>query len=191
MWFSNLRIILASQSPRRAQLLSAAGIPFIVRTRPIEEIFPAGMPTGEVAEFLAREKARAAAGFLEEERDVILAADSIVLLGEVIFGKPSDREEAIHILRRLSGRTHRVITGVCLLSREKERVFSGITDVTFEKLSLPEIEYYVDHYRPYDKAGAYAIQEWIGMVGISRIEGTFTNVMGLPVDLLYEELKGF
>jgi septum formation protein len=184
-------LILASQSPRRAQLLREAGIDFIIRAREVNEDFPTDLAADEVAPYLARRKAEASLDLLGVAGDVLLTADSTVILGETIYNKPADRTDAQRILRALSGRTHRVVTGCCLLSLEKEEVFSGISHVTFTELSDAEIDYYIDHYQPYDKAGAYAIQEWIGLCKVSRIEGTYANIVGLPVDLVYERLQRF
>lgn len=191
MWFSNKRLILGSKSPRRAHLLREAGFSFVIRPKDVEESYPETIPPEEVATFLAQKKARAMLEFLETEGDILLTADSVVLLGDEIFGKPTDREDAARILRRLSGNRHRVITGVCLRSQEKELLFAGESVVYFEPLSEEEITYYIDHFQPYDKAGAYAIQEWIGLCKISKIEGTYANIMGLPVDMVYERLKEF
>lgn len=191
MWFSNKRLILGSKSPRRAHLLREAGFSFVIRPKDVEESYPETIPPEEVATFLAQKKARAMLEFLETEGDILLTADSVVLLGDEIFGKPTDREDAARILRRLSGNRHRVITGVCLRSQEKELLFAGESVVYFEPLSEEEITYYIDHFQPYDKAGAYAIQEWIGLCKISKIEGTYANIMGLPVDMVYERLQEF
>jgi len=184
------KIILASQSPRRQQLLQQAGFTFEVKALPIDESFPEDMPVGEVAAFLARRKAHAARGLIAGD-EVLLAADSVVILGDTIYNKPENAEDARRILRALSGRMHRVITGVCLLSKDKERVFSGESRVHFAELSEEEIDYYIQTCQPFDKAGAYAIQEWIGLCKIDRIEGTYANIMGLPVDLVYREMEGF
>lgn len=184
------KIILASTSPRRSQLLKEAGFQFEVKTKDVEETYPPEMPVEEVAGFLARKKALAAHDCIQED-EIILAADSVVIINNVIYGKPLDYDDACQMIRTLSGQMHRVITGVCLLSKDKERVFSAISDVLFEPLSDAEIDYYVQRYKPYDKAGSYAIQEWIGLCKISRIEGTFTNIMGLPVDMVYRELMTF
>ena len=186
----NKKIILASQSPRRRQLLEQAGFTFEIKTKPIDESFPADMPVDEVAPFLARQKARAAREFITGD-EVLLTADSVVILGDTIYNKPEDAEDARRILRALSGQVHRVITGVCLLSKEKERVFSGESRVHFAELSDDEIDYYIRTCQPFDKAGAYAIQEWIGLCKIDRIEGTYANIMGLPVDLVYREMGAF
>ena len=186
----NKKIILASQSPRRRQLLEQAGFTFEIKTKPIDESFPADMPVNDVAPFLARQKAHAAREFLTGD-EVLLTADSVVILGDTIYNKPEDAEDARRILRALSGQVHRVITGVCLLSKEKERVFSGESRVHFAELSDDEIDYYIRTCQPFDKAGAYAIQEWIGLCKIDRIEGTYANIMGLPVDLVYREMGNF
>lgn len=183
-------LILASKSPRRQQLLQQAGIPYRLETLDVPEDFPEDMAVGDVAAFLAQKKARAAASFIRDQ-EIVLAADSIVILGETIFGKPKDYDDAVHILKSLSGNIHRVITGVCLLSRERERTFSGISKVHFATLSREEIDFYLEHYQPYDKAGAYAIQEWIGLAKIQRIEGTYSNIMGLPMEQVYRELMRF
>ncbi len=181
-------VILASQSPRRRQLLEQAGIPFQVKVSEAEETFPEGMPTAEVPVHIARQKALAVKA-LYAENEVIVAADTIVVLDGRIIGKPADREDAIRILTDLSGRIHEVITGVVILYNGTEQAFSQTTEVHFKSLTAEQIAYYVDHYQPYDKAGAYAIQEWIGAVGIDRINGCFYNVMGLPVSRVAEKLS--
>ena len=183
-------IILASQSPRRSQLLREAGFDFVVRAKDVEESYPADLPVLEIAPFLAQKKARASSELLDNQ-SIILAADSIVILDEVVYGKPQDREDGIRMLRALSGKKHQVVTGVCLLSPNKEVVFSEIANVYMENLTDEEILHYLDTYKPYDKAGAYAIQEWIGHCKISRIEGTYSNIMGLPVQLVYQYLQNF
>lgn len=184
------KLILASKSPRRSQLLEQAGIPFEIRLQEVEETFPSDMKVDHVPEFLAQKKASALRETLAEN-EVILAADSIVVLGNTIFGKPKDREEAISTIRLLSAKVHRVITGVCLMSKTKTITFSGISKVFFNPISEEEIVYYVDQYQPYDKAGSYAIQEWIGLTKIDKIEGSYFNIMGLPVHQVYEELQRF
>ncbi|HXB95196.1 MAG TPA: Maf family protein [Puia sp.] len=181
-------IVLASGSPRRKQLLEWAEVPFEIVVRDTPETYPPGMPFAEVPVHIARNKALAVRNVVVPGR-VIVAADTIVALGEEIFGKPRDREDAIHMLSRLAGQRHEVITGVVLLRDEWEEAFADRTSVWFHPLSRPDIEGYVDRYRPYDKAGAYAIQEWIGVVGIQRIEGDFYNVMGLPVSRVVKALK--
>jgi septum formation protein len=182
------KIILASQSPRRKQLLEWAEIPFEIKVKETAETFPADLPIEEVPIFIAREKARVIQEELTDER-LVLAADTIVVLDKQIIGKPRDREDAINILTALSGATHQVITGVVMRKAAKEWAFSDITRVQFHPLTLEQISYYVDHYRPYDKAGAYAIQEWMGVVGIHSIEGDFYNVMGLPVSRVVQTLQ--
>jgi septum formation protein len=184
------KLILASQSPRRRQLLEQAGFDFEIKVNPIDESFPADMPVEDVAAFLARAKAEAARHFIQND-EIVLAADSVVILGDTVYGKPEDVEDARRILRDLSGNIHRVITGVCLLSRQQEKVFSGESRVHFAPLSEEEIDYYIHTCQPFDKAGAYAIQEWIGLCKIRHIEGTYANVMGLPVDLVYEALRTY
>ena len=185
-----LPIILVSKSPRRRQLLEQAGFQFVVKPQDVPEDYPEDMAVEDVASFLAQKKVRASRAALGAD-GILLGADSVVILDGVIYEKPTSRENAQQILRQLSGREHTVITGVCLASAEKERVFSGVSRVQFDKISDEEIDYYIDRYEPYDKAGAYAIQEWIGLCKINRIEGTYANVMGLPVDLVYQELRHF
>ena len=180
-------IILASQSPRRKQLLEWAEVPFEIVVKETDERFPPGLAPEEVAVYIARNKALA----VQEQRtndEVILAADTIVVLGDNIIGKPVHREDAVSILLALSGELHRVITGVVIRKGEEEIAFADTTEVEFHHLTVKEIEFYVDKYKPYDKAGAYAIQEWIGVVGIKSIHGDFYNVMGLPVSRVVREL---
>jgi septum formation protein len=181
------KIILASQSPRRKQLLEWAEIPFEVIVRPTSEDYPPGLHPEEVAIHIAQQKANAVQEQFPDGQ-VILAADTIVVLGENIIGKPVHREEAISILFALSGETHKVITGVVVRKGQKEISFADVTEVEFHQLTLAQIEFYVDKYKPYDKAGAYAIQEWIGVVGIKSINGDFYNVMGLPVSRVVKAL---
>lgn len=183
-------LILASKSPRRSQLLREAGFDFTVETFDVDESFPADMPPEEVAPWLAQKKARAAAHLITD-REIILSADSVVILDEKIFNKPEDEAEAAFMLRAMSGRQHLVVTGVCLLGREKEKTFAGHTKVWFAPLSEAEINYYIQTWKPFDKAGSYGAQDWIGHCKITRIEGTFQNVMGLPVDLVYAALGEF
>ncbi len=192
------KIILASQSPRRKQLLEWAEVPFIVVAANTAEIIPEGTPIEEVPIHIAREKAlvvKEKVSRFEEGRTMqhidspILAADTIVVLDNEIIGKPINRNHAIEILSRLSGKHHKVITGVVIIDGKKEIGFSDTTDVLFHELTNDQIEFYVDKYRPYDKAGAYAIQEWIGVVGIKSVNGDFYNVMGLPVSRVIMELE--
>ncbi len=185
------RLILASQSPRRRQLLADAGIEFELAPRfECEESFSEDMPAIEVAEYLSKLKSEAYPQPLAE-RDILLTADTVVIAENRILGKPADRAEAIKMITMLSGHEHEVVTGVTLRTAERVKSFSVVSKVYFRELSAEEIEYYVDNYRPYDKAGSYGIQEWIGYVGIEGIEGSFYNVMGLPVQRLYCELNGF
>ncbi|QEH41083.1 nucleoside triphosphate pyrophosphatase [Chitinophaga sp. XS-30] len=181
-------VILASQSPRRKQLLEQAGIPFEVKVSEAEESFPPEMPIPDVPVHIARQKALAVAPFYSPS-EIIVAADTIVVLDGAIIGKPADRADAIRILSILSGRVHEVITGVVIRYEGREDSFSQVTEVHFKPLNEEQIAYYVDHYHPFDKAGAYAIQEWIGAVGIDRINGCFYNVMGLPVSQVSERLS--
>lgn len=183
-------ILLASGSPRRKQLLEWAEIPFHIHVSNAAENFPPELPVEEVPVYIARKKAVAVQ--LETATDeIVLAADTIVVLGEHILGKPVHREEAISMLLALQGSRHEVITGVVLRQNDREVAFFDRTQVDFHPLTETEIEYYVDHYKPYDKAGAYAIQEWIGVVGIRSVEGDFYNVMGLPVSRVVRALKDF
>jgi septum formation protein len=182
------RIILASQSPRRKQLLQWAEVPFDVVLKETDESYPDGLEPADVAVHIARNKALAIRSLYGDETP-ILAADTIVVLHGEIIGKPSDREDAINILTRLSGQDHEVITGVCILYNNKENVFYDSTAVKFHDLSTEQITFYIDNYKPYDKAGAYAIQEWIGVIGIKSISGDFYNVMGLPVSRVVKTLN--
>ena len=185
------RLILASQSPRRRQLLSDAGIAFTLAERfECDETFPEDMPAEYVAEYLSVLKSEAYPQPLNEG-DILLTADTVVVACGKILGKPADRDEAIEMISMLSGCEHEVITGCTLRSLGRRRSFSVRSKVRFRKLDREEIEYYIDHYRPYDKAGAYGIQEWIGYVGIEGIVGSFYNVMGLPVQRVYNELNEF
>jgi septum formation protein len=183
-------IVLASQSPRRKQLLEWAEVPFEVLVKETDEHFPPGLAPEDVAVYIARNKALAVQQQVGDDR-VVLAADTIVVLGDNIIGKPVHREDAVSILLALSGEKHRVITGVVIRKGEEEIAFADVTEVVFHDLSVTEIEFYVDKYKPYDKAGAYAIQEWIGVVGIRSINGDFYNVMGLPVSRVVRALESF
>ena len=180
-------IILASKSPRRSQLLELSGIPFTIKAKDVDESYPADMNVEEVAPFLAKKKAQASIELIGTD-DILLTADSVVILNGKIYEKPKDYDDAFRILNELSGSVHTVITGVCMLSQNKERVFSGVSKVHVEAMSKEEIEYYINTYQPFDKAGAYGVQEWVGTCKISKIEGTYTNIMGLPVNLIYKEL---
>ncbi|HVU84896.1 MAG TPA: Maf family nucleotide pyrophosphatase, partial [Puia sp.] len=184
------RIILASASPRRKQLLEWAGLEFDVLPAAADESFPAGRMATEVPVEIARRKA-AAAIKNAAPGSIILAADTLVLADRELMGKPRDKPDAIRMLSLLSGKMHQVITGVLITDSKKEIAFYETTKVWFHPLEVPEIEYYIDTFKPYDKAGAYAIQEWIGVTGIRAIEGDFYNVMGLPVSRVMQELKNF
>ena len=187
----NHRILLASKSPRRRELLKGCGLEFeIAEGRDAEESFSADMPLGEVAEYLSKVKSEAYVDTLRAG-DILITADTVVIASGEILGKPRDREDAVRMLRLLSGSSHEVVTGVTLRTLDKERSFSCRSVVRFREMTDVEIEYYIDTYRPYDKAGAYGIQEWIGYVAISGIEGSFYNVMGLPVQMLWVELEKF
>jgi len=183
-------IILASQSPRRKQLLEWAEIPFEVVVSNSNEDFPPHLSPDAIAEHIALNKAKAVAQLGNNDK-IILAADTIVVCHSEILGKPSNKSHAVETIKKLSGITHEVITGVAILSPQKELIFHESTFVTFHSISDEEIEFYVDKYKPYDKAGAYAIQEWIGVVGIKEIKGDFYNVMGLPISKVVQQLKLF
>jgi septum formation protein len=187
MAFINEKIILASQSPRRKQLLQWAELDFNVVVPGTDEAYPANLAMEEIPVYIAAAKAGAVKSKLDSPA-IILAADTVVVLDQQIIGKPSNREDAIRILSALSGRQHRVITGVVIDTPSTSRQFHDITFVTFHTLTRRQIEYYVDRYTPFDKAGAYAIQEWIGVVGIKSVEGDFYNVMGLPVSRVLQAL---
>ncbi len=180
-------IILASQSPRRKQLLEWAEVDFEVMVTDTDESFPEGLHPEEAALHIARQKAEAVQHLAGDK--TVIAADTIVVLGNEIIGKPRDREDAIQILEKLSGSHHKVITAVVIKSPNKTIEFADTTDVEFHQLTREQLEFYVDKYKPYDKAGAYAIQEWIGVVGIYRISGDFYNVMGLPVSRVVQSLE--
>lgn len=183
-----MSIILASQSPRRKQLLEWAEIDFEVMVVPTDETYPDYLSTEEIPIHIARQKAFAVEQIIGKEK-TILAADTVVVLNNNIIGKPKDRDDAIKILSNLSGNEHRVITGVVILNGLQQVAFSDTTFVQFHQLTQDQITFYVDNYKPYDKAGAYAIQEWIGVVGIQSVKGDFYNVMGLPVSRVVQALK--
>lgn len=205
------KIILASNSPRRKELLAGLDLPFEVKViKGIDESYPASLDAYQVAEYISRKKAEAYRPLLdgtnassEDSADaqlLILTADTVVIAPTeneqndqegkgVILGKPRDAEDAHRMLSMLSGKTHHVVTGVCLTTSQAQRQFSVVTEVTFKPLSDEEIDYYIEHYKPFDKAGAYGIQEWIGYIGCTGLKGSYFNVMGLPVQRIYEELK--
>lgn len=183
-------IVLASKSPRRQELLKGMGVHFVCLTKETPEDYPE-MPFKKVPEYLSRQKSLA---FTDEELPsnyLLITADTVVIAENEILGKPADREDALRMLQVLSGKSHHVVTGVTVRSKEKTKTFSAISKVTFAPLDPEEMAYYVDHFKPYDKAGAYGIQEWIGYVGISGLQGSFYNVMGLPTRKLYQTLKSF
>jgi len=189
--FADKKIILASQSPRRHNLLKGIGLDFdILTSEEADESFPPDMKTDKVPEYLAKGKAKIFEKFIDK-KTILITADTIVILNGQILNKPTNRIEAETMLGLLSGNSHIVITGVCIKSKQKEKCFSAQTTVYFDDLNKEEIEYYIDKYKPFDKAGAYGIQEWIGYIGIKKIEGSYFNVMGLPVQKLYEELCQF
>lgn len=182
-------VILASKSPRRKELLAMLDIPFEIRVKDgIDESYPEDMPAVEVAEFLARLKGKAYAADIKD-KEMVITADTIVILDNKIYGKPHDEKDAVEMLMKLQGKTHTVVSGVCVATKEKILSFTTSTSVTFAPLSSDEATWYVEKYRPLDKAGAYGIQEWIGCAAVAGIDGSFYNVMGLPVHQLYKMLK--
>ena len=188
---SGRKIILASASPRRKELLGGLGVEFTIDTKnSFEEIAPEGLPFTQYPEYMAKGKSH---GFHRDllPDEILVTADTMVLCSDEIMGKPIDRADAIRMVQKLQNNRHSVLTGVCIRSLEKEVCFTASTDVFFDELSQEEIEYYVDTYRPFDKAGAYGVQEWVGYAGIKRIEGSYFNVVGLPVQMLYQKLKEF
>lgn len=185
------RLLLASQSPRRRELMAGCGIPFTLAPRyDCDERYPAALPSNEVPAYLSRLKSESYP-FPLADKDILLTADTVVILADKVLGKPADRAEAQAMLRALSGHKHDVVTGVTLRSSTHIHTFSVRSEVLFRPLSEEEITYYIDHYHPYDKAGSYGIQEWIGYAAIERIEGSFYNVMGLPIQRVYVELEQF
>ena len=184
-------IILASNSPRRKELLAGIDIAFDVRVlEGVDESYPANLPTKDIAEYISKKKAAAYRETMAVD-ELVITADTIVVLGNEVMGKPKDETDACRMLRELSGRTHQVITGVTLTTVDRQTSFSVETDVTFKQLSDEEIAYYVEKYHPMDKAGAYGIQEWIGHIGVTGMKGSYFNVMGLPVQRIYEALKTY
>lgn len=187
---TDIRLILASKSPRRQELLMAMGYSFELALKEVDESFPAALRKEEVALYICNKKAAAFLGELCDDQ-VVITADTIVCVDQEILGKPADRQEAFSMLRMLSARTHEVITAVSLRSNRTSDSFYDLTSVSFNKLSDEEISYYIDHFAPFDKAGAYGIQEWIGAIGISNICGSYNNVVGLPTEKLYRKLQSF
>ncbi|MBO3698421.1 Maf family nucleotide pyrophosphatase [Roseivirga sp. E12] len=185
----NYHLILASKSPRRQELLKSLGLEFEISVKEVDESFPPDLTCLEVAEYLARKKSHAF-GTLKS-KVLVITSDTTVIVDSEILGKAKNKTEATSMIKALSGRTHQVATGVCLRTQNKEVSFTEITSVTFDSLSDEMISYYIERYKPFDKAGAYGIQEWIGMIGINKIEGDYYNVMGLPLNRLYKELRQF
>ena len=184
-----MKIYLASNSPRRRELLAGLDIDFEVKVlEGIDESYPHDLPVGKVAEYISKTKANAYKNVIGDD-ELVITADTIVVLDDMVMGKPEGREEAVNMLKTLSGKTHQVITGVCLTTKTQQRVTSVVSEVTFKELTDEEINYYVDCYQPYDKAGAYGIQEWIGYIGVTGLKGSYFNVMGLPVQRIYQELR--
>ena len=192
--FENLKkykIVLASNSPRRKELLGGLGLPFEVRTKQgIDESYPEGLNGEQIALHISKKKAETYKSDMADD-ELIITADTIVYVDGEVLGKPKDKEDARRMFKLMSGREHQVITGVCVVAKEKTVQFASVTDVTFTQLEDEEIDYYINNYKPYDKAGAYGIQEWIGYVGITGIRGSYFNVVGLPVQRLYTALKQF
>lgn len=185
----NYRIVLASQSPRRKELLAGLGLEYETRVLPdVDESFPPELTGGDIPMYIAREKAEAYRPSLGAD-ELLITADTIVWLDDAVLGKPADRDDALRMLRKLSGHVHEVYTGVCLTTLRWQRAFTARTGVKFSSLDEEEITWYVDHFRPFDKAGAYGVQEWIGYIAVEHISGSYFNIMGLPVQRLYRELK--
>ena len=181
-------LILASGSPRRQQFFKDLDLDFEIRLKEVEEVYPPGLTAGAITNYLAELKANAFDGELNEN-EILITSDTIVWHNNKALGKPKDEQDAFAILKSLSNDTHEVITSVCFKTKEKSEIISEITKVTFNTLSDEAIQYYLDHYKPYDKAGAYGIQEWIGFVGVAKIEGSYTNVMGMPTDKVFDYLN--
>ena len=184
-------IVLASKSPRRQELLKGIGIDFSILTKEVDENYPARLPLIDVAPFLSLKKAKAFDETELPENYMVITADTVVIVENEILGKPKDRDDAVRMMLLLSGKVHKVVTGVTVHTAEKTKTFSVISKVTFESLDNQEISYYIDNFKPYDKAGAYGVQEWIGYIGVSNVEGSYYNVMGLPTQKLYKVLKEF
>lgn len=183
------KVILASNSPRRKELLAGLGVDYEIRTLPdVDETYPETLKGADIPLFIAKEKADAYLGMMQPG-ELMITADTIVWLDGRVLGKPKDREDALQMLRDMSGHTHEVFTGVCITTTEWQRSFAARTEVSFSELSEGEIVYYVDKYQPMDKAGAYGVQEWIGFIGVENISGSYYNIMGLPVQRLYKELE--
>ena len=189
-WLPDYNYLLASKSPRRQELLHSLGFEFQVITKEVEEVYPGNLIKEEIPVYLAELKAK---HFFKDlkKNDLLITADTIVWFNGEVLGKPENKEKAVETLQKLSGHEHQVISGVCLTSVHKQKSFFSVSNVSFKQLSFEEIDYYVSEYKPFDKAGAYGIQEWIGYIGITHIEGSFYNVMGLPIQQLYAEIQNF
>lgn len=184
-------IVLASKSPRRQELLKGIGVDFTILTKEVDENYPQRLPAIDVAPFLSLKKAKAFEDAELPDNYMVITADTVVIVENEILGKPKDRDDAIRMMNLLSGKAHKVVTGVTVHTKEKTKTFSVTSKVTFETLDNQEIDYYIDNFKPYDKAGAYGVQEWIGYIGVSNVEGSYYNVMGLPTQRLYKVLKEF
>ena len=184
-------IVLASKSPRRQELLKGIGIDFSIQTKEVDESYPHRLPVIDVAPFLSLKKAKAFEDAELPDNYMVITADTVVIVDNEILGKPKDHDDAVRMMELLSGKVHKVVTGVTVHTKDKTKTFSVVSKVTFEKLDNQEVEYYIDNFKPYDKAGAYGVQEWIGYIGVSNVEGSYYNVMGLPTQKLYKVLKDF
>ena len=184
------KIVLGSKSPRRQELLEGIGIDFTIRTKDTDESYPSDLNPLDIPVYIAQNKANALIEELASD-EIIICADTVVIVDNIILGKPNNEKEAIEMLQLLSGKTHSVTTGVVIASSEKTTSFNSTTEVTFKDLSEEEINYYIENYKPFDKAGSYGIQEWIGFIGVTSIKGSYFNVVGLPIHEVYNELNNF
>lgn len=187
--FRNKKIILASNSPRRKQFLTDLGVTFSIQPANVNEEYPSFLKGKDIALYIAEQKASVFSNIADDE--IIITCDTVVWIDDTSLEKPQNKEQALQMLQQLSGKTHEVISAVCIKSKEKEMLFSDTTFVTFNQLSTEDILFYIETYQPYDKAGAYGIQEWIGLVGIEKINGSYTNVVGMPMEKLYKNLNAF
>ena len=187
--FRNKKIILASNSPRRKQFLTELGVTFSIQPANVNEEYPSFLKGKDIALYIAEQKASVFSNIADDE--IIITCDTVVWIDDTSLEKPQNKEDALQMLQKLSGKTHEVISAVCIKSKEKEMLFSDTTFVTFNQLSTEDILFYIETYQPYDKAGAYGIQEWIGLVGIEKINGSYTNVVGMPMEKLYKNLNAF
>lgn len=187
--FRNKKIILASNSPRRKQFLTDLGVTFSIQPANVNEEYPSFLKGKDIALYIAEQKASVFSNIADDE--IIITCDTVVWIDDTSLEKPQNKEQALQMLQQLSGKTHEVISAVCIKSKEKQILFSDTTFVTFNQLSTDDILFYIDTYQPYDKAGAYGIQEWIGLVGIEKINGSYTNVVGMPMEKLYKNLNAF